>query len=116
MPRKIMNEPTFDPESAEIAHHSIFFSGIKERLISSGEISDYENLHSALTAIDAPESEKAIAEFIELFRSAAEEGFGRIKEEIAAQKDWIAELENRYMEADEDVPARIQQLYEDLAG
>lgn len=116
MPRDIMNEPTFDPESAEIAHHSIFFSGIKERLISSGEISDYENLHSALTAIDAPESEKVIAEFIELFRSAAKEGLARIKEELTAQKERIAELEDRYMEADEDVPAMIHQLYEHLAS
>ncbi len=111
-----MNEPNFDPESAEILHNTIFFSGITERLISSGEISEYENLYSALNAIDAPKSTMVIAEFITLFRPAVNEGFDRLKIEIGAEKARVEELENRYLDANEEVVAMIHKLYEDLDG
>lgn len=112
-----MAEPKFDPESAEILHKSVFFSGITDRLLShANAIKEYENLHSALKAIDAPKSEKVIAEFLYLLQPFANEGFDRIDEEVTAHEAQIEELENRYMEADEDVPAMIHQLYEDLAS
>ncbi len=110
-----MAEPNFDPESAVIIHDYIFFSGIADRLrIERNAIPKYENLHAALKAIDAPKSEKVIAEFLELFRLVANEGFERINEAVALHADRVELLENQYFEADEDVPAMIHKLYEEL--
>jgi hypothetical protein len=112
-----MMDPKFDPESAVILHRSIFSGGLADRLLSNkGAIADYENLYSALCAINAPVSGKVVAEFLDLFRRVANEGFGRIEQEVRANCDHLEDLGDRYMNADEDVPGMIHRLYEELEG
>ncbi|MFO1440188.1 MAG: hypothetical protein U1F81_17840 [Verrucomicrobiaceae bacterium] len=111
-----MTEPSFDPERAERMHHSIFFSGLTDRLSSRlGAITEYENLHLALSVIDAPKSREVVAEFLDMFKLVSNQDFSRIDEEIAAHESEVEELSNRYLTSNEDVVGLIHQFCERLA-
>ena len=109
-----MSEPNFNPESAVILHRSIFFSGITDRLLSEPDaLSEYQNLHSALCKINAPKSEKALKEFLEIFLRFEGTDFAGIEEQVIHRENQIEELANLYLEADEDVISMIEHLCED---
>ncbi len=75
---------------------------------------EYENLLIALRSIDAPKSECIVAEILELFRSMAGAGLELINGAVSAHAERLEVLGDQYLETNEDVPAMIHKLYEEL--